>query len=816
MTNRLNGVKIALSQMKVAPGRPDVNTSFIVNEILEAEKRGVDIIFFPELCTTGYFIGDLFENEAFLRDTALLNRAIRESTKGGIVAVVGTPVLVPMRKGENGFQRVLNAAVLYANGRYIGHAVKTLQPNYRIFKDDRHFFSLRKIAAEEGRKPERLIRPFTLPLKGGRSLRLGVTICEDMWKTHYLISPVEILARKGAEIICNISASPWTWQKNRKRHEVVKTLAGQCGVPFVYVNNTGMQNVGKNFAIFDGCSALYNARGDAVYTVPPYADGTHDVTLDDTVPAFPEAPQDDTKELYEAIRCGIREFFASLPPSKRRIIIGVSGGIDSSLSAGLYAVVLGAENVVGVNMPSKFSQEKTQRLARALAANLGIAYEVRPVQGVIDAIASGSGVREGTLAHENIQARARMEILAARAQELGCLFSANWNKVEASFGYGTMYGDMAGAVAAEGDLWKREIYQVADYLNRAIFGREAIPQECFDIPPSAELSFNQRDPFDYGNLSERGFHEEMARSFVEFGRDPEWLLERYRDGMLEQELMLAPGKLKRLFPESRQFVRDVEKHWRLFRSAYVKRIQSPPMFLLSKRGFGNDLEESLIPPHFTSRYCDLQTELLSRDIPRVAIYGGSFNPPAAHHRQIAEQLIKWFRGVVVTPCGTRTDKDALQETPFACRKTMAQLNFGDLPGVAIDTDDLDTGVFTPQYALDEKYKSRYTGSEIWHVVGWDLINGGRDSNSEIQRLWKKGAEIWSALNFTVIVRPGFVPVQEDLPPRSELFEIEHLVGSSTAIRAAIAEGGDAGALLMPEVREYIQRNGLYKSKGNTR
>lgn len=811
MNSVLNGITLALCQMKVIPGRPDLNVAYIVDEIKEAAKQHTDIIIFPELSTSGYFIGDLFEDVAFLQDILYLNRDIREATGEGITAIVGTPVLIPQEEGEDGRERILNAAVIYSNGRYIGHTAKTLQPNYRMFDDDRHFFSTRKAALEKKEKVEKQLKPFKLSLKNGRTLQIGVMLCEDMWHESYPLNPAEILSRKGAEIIFNLSASPWTWQKNRKRHEIVRKLPKVCRVPLVYVNNTGTQNTGKNIIIFDGCSTIYDKDGRIVFEIPAYENGTQSVTIHENMAALPEAPANDTQELYQAMRTSIKEFFAALPLDRRKIIIGLSGGIDSSLSAALYADALGLENVIGINMPSKFNSDTTKSLARALATNLGIIYEVHPIQTIVDAIAAESEVREDTLGYENIQARTRMEILAARAQELNCVFSANWNKVEAAFGYGTLYGDMAGAMAIIGDLVKREVYQLADYMNRVVFNREVIPQECFTIAPTAELGPNQRDPFDYGTLDRRGYHEEMVRAFTEFRKNPEWLLESFIKGSLENELKLQPGTLTKLFPTGRHFLKDLEKHWRMFTHAYFKRIQGPPIPIVSKRAFGTDLRESLVSPHLTTRYFDLKAQLLSREKPRIAIYGGSFNPPCMHHRQIVIALLEWFNRVYIVPCGPREDKDSLKTISLEARKEMTRLNFGDLKNATIDLFDLENGIFTPSYDVNERYKNQYQDNEIWHVVGGDLVSGGGKNASEIQQSWKNGEEVWQTLKFVVLVRPGFSLEEKDLPPYSETMEGEDFLGSSTLIRDRIRNGENVKPLLLPEVFEYIETAKLYKN-----
>ena len=807
----LEGVKIALCQMNVTPGRPDINTVYIVGEIETAVKRGVDIIVFPEMSVTGYFIGDLFEDESFLQDVAHLNQEIRKATANGIIAIVGTSVMGDGQKGEDGLQRLMNAAVIYGNGRYLGHTVKTLQPNYRVFEDDRHFYSNRKLAFLKNKHPSEILNPFAVKLKDGREINLGVILCEDMWHDSYPISPAEILAKKCVDVIINLSASPWTWQKNRKRHQIVKKLSAVCDLPFVYVNNTGIQNTGKNIIIFDGSSTIYNSQGERIFEISPYKSGSSDFIFADVL-FLPEPMQDDTKELYEAMNFTIKEFFRNLPPEKRKMIIGLSGGIDSSLSAALYADALGSENVVGINMPSKFNSEKTKNIAKSLAENLGIVYEVRPIQEIVDAIASASSAKENTLTHENIQARTRMEILAARAQDLNCLYSANWNKIEAAFGYGTLYGDMAGGLALIGDLVKREVYQLADYLNKVVFNREVIPQECIDMKPTAELRANQFDPFDYGRIDKRGYHEEMVRAFTEFRKNPEWFLKLYKDDLLESEMKLEAGSLKKLFRTARHFIYDLEKHWRMFCNAYFKRLQGPPIPIVSKRAFGTDLRESIMRPHFTGRYFELREALIAKEPKRIAVYGGSFNPPGLHHREITVKLLEWFDEIFIVPCGARDDKNSSQIVSPDQRRQMIELNFNDLPNnVVIDNFDLDNDNFTPTFALVERYKKQCDDAEVWYVVGGDLIVDGKSGNSEIQRSWKKGEEVWQTVNFFIITRPGFNLISEDLPPSSEIIEMNALMGSSTLIRNLIKEGKNYKFLLKDEVYEYIEKSNLYKN-----
>lgn len=803
------GLKLGLCQMPVVLGRPDLNTEYMIREIEQAKSRGVDIILFPEMCVTGYFIGDMREDESFLRSVTDCHKKIRGATEG-IVAIFGSLVPDFSRIGENGFVRVYNTGIVYADGKYLDHVVKTLQPNYRMFDEDRFFFSTRKMALEDEVDLHEELHPVELTLVNGRTIRIGLILCEDMWDSYYSVSPVEMLTKEGVDIFFNLSASPWTWQKNRKRHEIVRNLSRVSNVPFVYVNNVGIQNTGKNIIIFDGSSTVYDEEGDPVYELAPYACDVHDIIFEESMKKIVDCNRDDAKELYEAMRCGVKEFFETMPKEKRKVVIGLSGGIDSSLSAALYVDVLGRENVVGINMPSRFNSERTKDIARKLAENLGIVYEVRPIEGIVDAISVATDVKEGTIAYENIQARVRMEILAARAQASSSFYTANWNKVEAAFGYGTMYGDIAGALAILGDLVKREVYQLADYMNRVVFGREVIPQECFDIAPTAELSTNQKDPFDYGTLARRGYHDEMVRAFTEFRKSPEWFLDLYSKGELEAELLLESGTLKRLFPNDSDFIKDLERHWGLFHRAYFKRIQAPPCPIVSRRAFGNDLRESLLTPYYTERYNALKERLLASSRERIALYGGSFNPPALHHKQIVECLLTIFDRVVVVPCGSRRNKTALDDVSSEDRKEMVKRNF-DMPNVFIDFSDMDSDMYTPTYFLNERYQAEYPNAEIWNVVGSDLVQGGNVGGSEIQRTWVRGEDVWKNLSFVVIKRPGYDVTEEDLPSRAETIEFTRIGGSSTIIRERIAAGEDVVALLAPSVLSYIEEKKLYKT-----
>jgi len=618
IANELNGLKISLCQMPVIPGRPDLNAAYVINEIKSALKRGTDIIVFPELCIPGYLIADKFEDACFINDAQDLNRKIVESVPENIVAIFGS-VVVASGKGEDGRHRMHNAAIIAQSGKQLGYVIKTLQPHYRYFDDDKHLFSARKVAeelAETYRKSEGkdgvencsaqdLLKVYELNTSVGK-IPVGIGICEDLWKDDYALNPAAVLAKKGAELLIAISASPWGWQKNRKRHQVVKKLAGEINIPIVYVNNTGCQNNGDNIINFDGASTVYDNRGNIIHEVESYFSGTEDIIFNDGLKPLPEKLQNDTQELYLGIRTAVKNMLDSMPERNRRVVIGLSGGIDSATVAALMVDILGPRRVHLINMPYEYNDPKIKNIAHAIASNLGLELKVEPIKEIVDAICRQTGVEKGTLSHQNIQARSRMEILAAETQKIGGVFTCNANKVEIAFGYGTLDGDMRGWLIPFGDLVKREVRQLAQYLNREVFKKEVIPDECINQIPSAELVSNQKDPFDYGYPDRRGYHDEWVRAVTEFRWNPEKFLEMYLNGKLESELMLEAGTLKRLFPTTKDFIIDLERCWQMFNGSFFKRVQAPPIVIVSRRAFGRDLEESMLSTHYTQRYSDLK------------------------------------------------------------------------------------------------------------------------------------------------------------------------------------------------------------------
>lgn len=613
-------MKVAISQMEVLAGHPDVNVDKILKETESAKKRKIDMILFPEMAVPGYLLGDEWENDSFISDLMKYNEKILAASKD--IAIVWGNVYADFdKKGEDGRIRKYNAVHIAQDGKWVdnsvfeGHTFKTLMPKYREFDDERHFYSLAKLAIEQNKNLSEVIKPFPIKVDGGVVL-VGAILCEDMWCDDYVSSPTKILIKNGAEMVVNLSCSPWTWRKNDKRHRVVKSLLKENPVPFIYDNNVGTQNNGKNIFLFDGGTTVYNSDGSIMLTAESYKEETIDAVIGNKKEKAVEIPavsdELDTKELYQGLVYGIRKFFDNLPSKK--VAIGLSGGIDSAVSACLLVEALGKENVYAINMPSKFNSDLTKNAAKKLANNLGIDYKIFPIQNAVDLTVDelkngGYEVTDYNL--ENIQARDRgSRVLAGVAASLGAVFVNNGNKTETALGYSTLYGDVGGAIAPLADLYKFEVYQLANYINLT-YGESIIPQTIIDVVPSAELSFKQDVTKGKGDPILYPYHDKLMRSFIEFRRDPEYILDLYKKGELEKMLKIESGLVDKYFSSAKEFIDDLEHKWKLFKINYFKRIQTPPIITVSRRSFGFDLRESQNGVYFTQQYLKLKEEVLN-------------------------------------------------------------------------------------------------------------------------------------------------------------------------------------------------------------
>lgn len=631
-------VKVICGQMEIIAGHPDQNFQRILELIAHAKNKHADLLLLPEMALPGYLIGDTWEQQSFLDDCEYYAQEIVKASEG-LAVMFGTVAFERDKRNEDGRLRKYNAAYACQNGKLVGgylgrnFIMKNSLPNYREFDDARFFYSLQKLCAEEYFRVDKALQPLTLTIQG-QELKVGLMLCEDGWTENYHLNVPKTLVQNGAQLICNLSCSPYSLYKNKKRNRVFSAQAKECGVPLVYCNNVGIQNNGKNIFTYDGCTSAYDNQGNLITSAEMYADTALEIEIDITTgtvssdrgPAqLPEEPE----SIYKALEYGTRKFLNQC--GIRKMTVGLSGGIDSAVTAAMYGHILGPENLLLVNLPSQYNSQTTQDLARDLATNLGANYAVLPISEsyaytvnqlettpIVNLSSNESfNLQLSGLVKENIQARDRgARLIASASAAFGGAFSCNSNKAELSVGYATFYGDIAGALAMIGDLWKYQVYALGHYLNEVIFKRTIIPQAIFDIRPSAELSDAQTvgkggDPLIYP------YHDYLLKAFIEnwHKTTPADVLKLYKEGIpaLAEKLGCTEEIITQSFPTTQSFIEDLEKWWRLFSGFSVaKRIQAPPVLAISKRAYGYDHREAQMAPYFSREYLQLKNELLTK------------------------------------------------------------------------------------------------------------------------------------------------------------------------------------------------------------
>ena len=563
-------LRIAMAQMNSTVGDLTGNTAKVLQYIERARELGADIVSFPEMAVPGYPAEDLLLKPQFIADNL---EALQEIARGthGITAVVGF-----IDKKED----IYNAAAILHNGQVVDVYHKMFLPNYGVFDENRYF--------QAGT---------AFPVYTIHGVRVGVNICEDIW---YPTGPTSVQARAGAEVIININASPYHRGKRKFREKMLATRATDCGVIICYTNLVG----GQDELVFDGNSLLLDERGElvamgrqfeedlVVHDVNPdsaFRSRLHDprrrkerfltteeaehvrrITISEEAPSAPKPflpprevrPLEDAAEVYHALVLGVRDYVQKSGFGK--VLIALSGGIDSSITAVIAADALGGDNVIGVAMPSRFSSPGSLSDASALAENLGLFMYTIPIepafQAYLDMLAGPFQGTQFGVAEENLQARIRGNILMALSNKFGWLVLTTGNKSEMATGYSTLYGDMAGGFAVIKDVPKTLVYEIARYRN-SLEPKGVIPETVMVKEPSAELRPDQKD---VDTLPPYSTLDPILEAYVE------------QDKSFEE--IAATG-----FDEAtvRRVIRMVDRN-------EYKRRQAPPGIKITPRAFGKD------------------------------------------------------------------------------------------------------------------------------------------------------------------------------------------------------------------------------------
>lgn len=537
-THNLRSMKIALAQINPIIGDFARNKTRITDNIARAKQLGADLVVFPELSVCGYPPQDFLEFADFLRQCEETVQEIAAHCTG-IAAIVGSPTKNPFSEGKN----LYNSALLLHEGKIIGEAHKSLLPTYDIFDEYRYFEPARQFNCVE---------------YGGA--RIALTVCEDIWDIGddpmYVYSPVDELARQKPDFAVNISASPFSFTQAEKRKLAVTHWSKKYGFPHFYVNFAGAQTE----LIFDGGSVVSDAFGKIAGELAYFEEDLQvfdTETLDGN--SFKEHTYGKTERIYHALVCGVRDYFSKLRFGKA--VLGLSGGIDSALTAVIACDALGAENVHGILMPSQYSSDHSVADAEQLAKNLGMSYHIAPIKSIYEAYeAQLNPIFAGKpfdLTEENLQARIRGALLMAYSNKFHHILLNTSNKSENAVGYGTLYGDMCGGLGVLGDLYKTEVYELSRFVNR---DGERIPQNSIVKPPSAELRPGQKDS---DSLPDYDVLDKILFEYIEHRKGPsEITAQGYEEALVLRVL-------------------------RLVNRSEFKRKQAAPILRISEKSFGH-------------------------------------------------------------------------------------------------------------------------------------------------------------------------------------------------------------------------------------
>lgn len=532
-------MKITIAQLNFHIGNFEGNTHKMLKAVQQAKQDGADIICFSELSTCGYPPRDFLEFDDFINQA---EQAVNKLAKAAqdIAIVVGSPSRNPVVEGKDLF----NSAYFLADGKIQHIAHKALLPTYDIFDEYRYFEPAKEFGLVE--------------YKGKK---IALTVCEDIWNIAnenplYTFSPMEEMMPMGPDFILNLSASPFDYKHAQDRIDIVKANVNRYKIPMFYVNHAGAQTE----VIFDGGSLVASPDGKIFDELVYFEEAVKTYDLQAVIAGGEsrERPKDKMRLIHDAIVLGVKDYFGKL--GFKKAILGLSGGIDSAVTAALAARALGPENVRVVLMPSGYSSGHSVQDAKDLAENFGLPYDTIPIQSVyesyLELLKPQFKDLPFNIAEENLQARTRGMILMAMSNKFGHIVLNTSNKSEAAVGYGTLYGDMCGGLSVIGDVYKTEVFELARYINK---DGELIPENTIIKPPSAELRPDQKDS---DSLPDYDILDEILFQYIEKRKGPKEIIEMGFDEKLVRRIL------------------------RLVNINEFKRYQTAPMLRVSKKAFG--------------------------------------------------------------------------------------------------------------------------------------------------------------------------------------------------------------------------------------
>jgi NAD+ synthase (glutamine-hydrolysing) len=563
-------IRITGAQLSFSVGAIQENKSKILNTLEQAEKINSDIVVFPELCITGYPPEDLLLRESFVgKNFAVLEEIAEFSGRtSGIIGFVDRSL--EQQTTDNVDRKITNAAAIVQNGDVKGIYHKCYLPNYSVFDEARYF--------AKGTKPEEIF--------WYEDIGVGINVCEDIWIDE---GPAEEQVKRGASLIININASPFDIDKTKSRKEKVIHKAKKLNVPIIYLNMVG----GQDELVFDGGSFVVDSDGNIIHEASQFVEEVFSLDIDleiknvntenkliineknsDLPSTESTKPLEELESMYSALKLGLSDYVKK--NKFKKVLVGISGGIDSALTATIAVDSLSSENVIGVAMPSRFNPESSLKDAEALAKNLNIELKTINIEETAEKFREliGSNIDESleNVVKENIQARIRGNILMALSNQLGAMVVSTGNKSEMAVGYSTLYGDLVGGFALLKDVYKTEVYKLSNYRNSI---SKVIPKNIISKKPSAELS---EDQYDSDTLPEYDLLDKILKMYIELDYSSEKII---KSG-IEKDVVF-----------------DILE--KIDRNEY-KRKQVAPGVKLTSRAFGKDRRMPITNTYIRDRY----------------------------------------------------------------------------------------------------------------------------------------------------------------------------------------------------------------------